>query len=44
MKKEAYFIQMFSHWYGGISIGNVAGVAYAKFNTFDGAPIALDAT
>lgn len=32
MKKEAYFIEMFSYWLGGVGIGNVAGVALAKFN------------
>ena len=31
MKKEAYFINMFSYWYGGFGIGNVAGVAKAVF-------------
>jgi hypothetical protein len=31
MKKEAYFIEMFSYWLGGVGIGNVAGVALAKF-------------
>ena len=31
MKKEAYFINMFSYWYGGFAIGNVAGVAKAVF-------------
>ncbi len=31
MKKEAYFISMFSYWYGGMGIGNIAGVAKAVF-------------
>ena len=33
MKKEAYFISMFSYWYGGIGLGNIAGVAKAVFNS-----------
>ena len=33
MKKEAYFISMFSYWYGGIGIGNIAGVAKAVFKS-----------
>ena len=32
MKKEAYFIEMFSYWLGGFAFGNIAGVALAKFN------------
>lgn len=32
MKKEAYFIEMFSYWLGGFAFGNVAGMALAKFN------------
>lgn len=32
MKKEAYFIEMFSYWLGGFAFGNVAGVALARFN------------
>ena len=32
MKKEAFFVEMFSYWLGGFSIGNVAGVAVARFN------------
>jgi hypothetical protein len=32
MKKEAYFVEMFSYWYGGFAIGNVAACAVAKFN------------
>lgn len=32
MKKEAYFIEMFSYWLGGFSFGNVAAVALARFN------------
>lgn len=32
MKKEAYFIEMFSYWLGGMAIGNVAGVCMADFD------------
>lgn len=32
MKKEAFNIEMFSYWLGGMAIGNVAGVCKAKFN------------
>ena len=32
MKKEAYFIEMFSYWTGGFGFGNIAGVALARFN------------
>jgi len=32
MKKEAYFIEMFSYWLGGFAFGNVAAVALARFN------------
>ena len=32
MKKEAYFIEMFSYWLGGFAFGNLAGMALAKFN------------
>jgi hypothetical protein len=32
MKKEAYFIEMFSYWMGGFAIGNVAGVCRADLN------------
>ena len=32
MKKEAFFIEMFSYWLGGFAFGNVAGIALAKFN------------
>lgn len=32
MKKEAYFIEMFSYWLGGFAFGNVAGMALARFN------------
>lgn len=32
MKKEAYFIEMFSYWLGGFAFGNVAAMAVAKFN------------
>lgn len=32
MKKEAYFIEMFSYWMGGFAIGNVAGVCMADFD------------
>jgi len=32
MKKEAYFIEWFSYWFGGFAIGNIAGVALCKFN------------
>jgi len=31
MKKEAYFIEMFSYWLGGFAFGNVAGMALARF-------------
>jgi hypothetical protein len=31
MKKEAYFISMFSYWYGGFGFGNIAGMAKAVF-------------
>lgn len=31
MKKEAFFIEMFSYWLGGMAIGNVAGVCRADF-------------
>ena len=32
MKKEAYFIEMFSYWLGGFAFGNIAGMAVARFN------------
>jgi hypothetical protein len=32
MKKEAYFIEMFSYWLGGFGFGNVAAMAVARFN------------
>jgi hypothetical protein len=32
MKKEAFFIEMFSYWLGGFAFGNVAGMALARFN------------
>ncbi|MFC1453576.1 hypothetical protein ACFLQL_00160 [Verrucomicrobiota bacterium] len=32
MKKEAYFIEMFSYWMGGFAFGNVAGVCKADFD------------
>ena len=32
MKKEAYFIEMFSYWMGGFAFGNVAGVCMADFD------------
>lgn len=32
LKKEGPFIETYSYWYGGISIGNLAGVGYAKFS------------
>ena len=32
MKKEAYFIEMFSYWLGGFAFGNVAGMCVARFN------------
>lgn len=32
MKKEAYFLEMWSYWTGGFGIGNIAGVALARFN------------
>lgn len=35
MKKEAYFIEMYSYWLGGMGIGNIAGVALARFNQTD---------
>ena len=31
MKKEAFMIEMFSYWLGGMAIGNVAGVCRAIF-------------
>ena len=32
MKKEAYFIEMFSYWLGGFAFGNIAGAALCRFN------------
>lgn len=32
VKKEAYFISMFSYWMGGFAFGNTAGIALARFN------------
>lgn len=32
VKKEAYFISMFSYWMGGFAFGNTAGMALARFN------------
>ena len=32
MKKEAFFIEMFSYWLGGFAFGNIAGMALCKFN------------
>ena len=32
LKKEAFFIEFFSYWLGGMAIGNVAGVALARFD------------
>ena len=32
VKKEAYFISMFSYWLGGFAFGNTAGMALARFN------------
>ena len=32
MKKEAYFIEMFSYWLGGFAFGNVAAMAVCRFN------------
>lgn len=32
MKKEAYFIEMFSYWLGGFAIGNIAGVCMADLD------------
>lgn len=32
MKKEAYFIEMFSYWLGGFAFGNIAAMAVARFN------------
>jgi hypothetical protein len=31
LNKEAFFIKWFSYWLGGFSIGNIAGIAKAKF-------------
>ena len=31
MKKEAFLIDMFSYWLGGMAFGNVAGMALARF-------------
>jgi len=31
MKKEAFFIEMFSYWLGGMAFGNLAGVCRADF-------------
>jgi hypothetical protein len=31
MKKEAFFISMFSYWLGGMAFGNIAGIARADF-------------
>lgn len=31
MKKEAFMVEMFSYWLGGMAIGNVAGVCRADF-------------
>ena len=33
MKKEAYFVEMFSYWLGGFAFGNVAGMALCQFET-----------
>lgn len=32
VKKEAFFISMFSYWMGGFAFGNTAGMALARFN------------
>jgi hypothetical protein len=32
MKKEAYFIESFAYWLGGMAIGNIAGVCCADFD------------
>ena len=32
VKKEAYFVSMFSYWMGGFAFGNTAGMALARFN------------
>jgi hypothetical protein len=32
MKKEAFFIEMFSYWLGGMAFGNLAGVCRADFD------------
>lgn len=32
MKKEAYFIESFAYWLGGLAIGNIAGVCCADFD------------
>jgi len=32
MKKEAYFVEMFSYWLGGLAIGNVAAPCLADFD------------
>lgn len=31
LEKQAYFIKFFSHWLGGFSFGNIAGMAVARF-------------
>lgn len=38
VKKEAYFISMFSYWMGGFAFGNTAGMALARFNVNQDAP------
>jgi hypothetical protein len=32
MKKEAYFVESFAYWLGGLAIGNIAGVCCADFD------------
>ena len=32
VKKEAFFISMFSYWMGGFAFGNTAAMALARFN------------
>ncbi len=35
MKKEAYFIESYAYWLGGMAIGNVAGVCCVDFELLD---------
>ena len=32
MKKEAFFVEWFSYWLGGMAFGNIAGVCLVQFN------------